>query len=178
MPMFVKEIMSKPAYTIDESKTAKDAALDMSENRRGFLVVTKSGKPVGVLSDSDIISKVVSKNILPQKIKIKEIMSSPVVTTQPNDDVTLAVKKMKNNNIHRLPVTDKGKIVGVISLTDIARSSPDMVDLLEYRLKMKEEPFELKEKITSGVCEVCGNFSSDLKNIDGVWTCEDCMEES
>lgn len=174
----VKEIMSKPAYTIEASKTAKDAGSEMGKNRRGFLIVTKSGKPIGVVSDSDLLSKVVAKNILPQKIKISEIMTTPLVTIQASEEITSATRKMKHNNIHRLPVMDSGKLVGVISLTDIARTSPEMLDLLEYRLKMKETPIEIREKTTSGICDNCGNFSEHMANKNGSWVCEDCMEEA
>ena len=178
MAILVKEIMSKPAYTIDINKTSKEAATMMGKTRRGFLVVTKNGKPIGVLSDSDLINKIVAKNLLPHKVKVKNVMNSPLVTIQSGEDITTAVRKMKNNNVHRLPVLESGRLTGVIALTDIARASPEMINLLEYRLKMKETPFEIKEKLTSGICESCGNFSERLSHKEGNWVCEDCTEEA
>ena len=174
----VKEIMSKPAHTIDVNKTAKEAATLMGKTRRGFLVVTKNGKPIGVVSDSDLIKKVVAKGLVSHKVKIRNVMNSPLVTIQAEEDITAAVRRMKNNNVHRLPVMESGKLTGVISLTDIARTSPEMLNLLEYRLKMKETPLEIKEKITSGICDSCGNFSERLSHKEGNWVCEDCTEEA
>jgi CBS domain-containing protein len=177
MAVLVKEIMSKPVYTIDIKKTARDAGKLMRRIRRGFLVVVKDRHPVGVVSDSDIINQVVTKNMKASQLKIQALMKKPVVFAEPNEDILSVVRKMKKSNIHRLPVVEKGKVVGVISLTDIARTSPEMLDLLEYRLKMKEMPSEIKEEITSGICESCGNYSEYLKEVDEEWLCEDCIEE-
>lgn len=177
MAILVKEIMSKPALTIDINKTARDAGKKMSGVRRGFLIVTKKSKPVGVISDSDLLKHVIIKNCKASGIKVKNLMTGPVVTVTPEDNILIAVRKMKTNNIHRLPVVDKGKVVGVISLGDIARTSPEMYDLLEYRLKMKELPIVIKEKTTSGICDSCGNYSESLKNLNDKWLCENCEEE-
>jgi CBS domain-containing protein len=177
VPILVKDIMSKPVYFIDLNKTARDAGKLMREKRRGFLVVTKDKKPVGVISDSDLINDIVAKNKKAGQVKIKNVMKSPIVTIKPDDNILEAVRKMKKNNIHRLPVVDAGKLVGVISLTDIARTSPEMLDLLEYRLKMKELPFEIKEEFTSGICDSCGNYFDELKYTNDQWLCETCREE-
>lgn len=177
MPVLVKDVMIKPVVTIDLNKTAKDAGVLLKKIRRGCLIVTKNKKPVGILTDSDLIRKIVSQNIKPDKVKIKDIMSEPLVTVEPEDDILTAVRKMKKNNIHRLPVVKKGKIVGIISLTDIAHVSPEMLNLLEYRLKMKEMPFEIKEEYTSGICDSCGNYFDRLKNVNDQWLCESCRDE-
>lgn len=178
MPILVKEIMSKPAVTIQHNKTAKAAAQLMKKKRIGFLVVTKRGKAVGILSDADLINKIIVKGTSPQKTKAKDLMSKPLITISPEKDVMEAVKKIKKNNIHRMPVVDKGKVVGVLSLTDIARSSPDMYYLLEYRQEMKQHPITIREEITSGICDSCGNYTEHLKKyIDGRWICETCQDE-
>jgi len=178
MPIIVKEIMSKPVVTIDYNKSAKVSANKMKEKRKGFLVVTKKGKPIGTLSDSDLINKVVAKGKDAARVKVEKIMSSPMVTVNPDEEVMKTVNKMKKNNVHRLPVVRRGKVVGVISLTDIARSSPEMAYLLEYRQTMKRRPFELKEETTSGICDSCGNFSEELgETQDNRWFCETCRDE-
>jgi len=177
MVLLVKDIMTKTVVVIDENKTAKQAGELMKKTRRGSLIVTKKKNPVGIISDSDLIKRIVAKNLLANKLKIKDVMSKPLVTIKPEDKILTAVKKMKKSNIHRLPVVVKGKIVGMISLTDIARTSPEMADLLEYRLKMKESPFMIKEKFTSGICDSCGNYSEHLVYKNDEWFCEECREE-
>ncbi len=179
MSMSVKEIMSKPAVTISYNETAKAAGQMMRKKRIGFLVVTKRSKVIGILSDADLINKVIVGGVSAQKTKIRDLMSKPLITISPEEDVLEAVKKIKKNNIHRMPVIKKGKVVGVISLTDIARSSPEMHYLLEYRREMKKHPIVIKEERTSGMCDSCGNYSGHLeKIIDGRWMCETCRDET
>ncbi|MEM3393835.1 MAG: CBS domain-containing protein [Candidatus Methanomethylicia archaeon] len=177
MPIYVKDVMIRKIITIDQEKTVKQAGELMKKSRRGCLIVTKKGNPIGILSDSDIIKRVVAKNLLPSKVKVKKVMSSPLIVIGPDDDILTAVRKMKRNNIHRLPVVLNGKLVGIISLSDIAKTSPEMLDLLEYRIKMKSYEPEIKEKITSGICDSCGNYSDDLQNVNDQWLCESCREE-
>lgn len=169
--------MSKRAFTIDVDKTTQEAGILMKKIRRGCLLVTKDDHPVGILTDSDLINKVLSKDIKASRIKVKDVMSKHLVTVKPDDDILTAVRKMKKSNIHRLPVVSEEKVLGIISLTDIAKTSPEMLDLLEYRLKMKEMPFEIKEEFTSGICDSCGHYSEDLKNVNDQWLCESCREE-
>lgn len=177
MVVLVRDVMSAPVLTIDIKKTARDAGKLMRKHRKGFLVVTEKANPVGVISESDLIEEVVCKNTKADKIRLEDLMHEPIIAADGDDDILSAARKMKENNIHRLPVMADRRLVGVISLTDIAKTSPEMLDLLEYRLKMKERPFEIKEKIALGICDSCDNYSEDLQNINGEWFCEDCREE-
>lgn len=177
MSVLVKDVMSTPVLTIDIKKTARDAGKLMRKHRKGFLVVTEKNKPAGVLSESDLIEEIVCKNAKADKIKLEKLMREPIIAVDPEDDMLTASRKMKENNIHRLPVVSNSHVIGVISLTDIAKTSPEMLDLLEYRIKMKERPFEIKEKTTLGICDSCDNYSEDLRNIENEWLCEDCREE-
>lgn len=169
--------MVSPPITIEESKTIKEAAELMSEKRKGCLIVLRNGSPVGIISDSDIIKRVVAKDALPSKILVKDVMSSPLITIEEDEDVMEAVRKMKKSNISRLPVLRKGELVGVISLKDIAKSSPEMMELLEYRIKMKEMKMNINTETASGICESCGNYSTELKYVNGKWLCESCRED-
>lgn len=178
MAILVKEVMSKPAITVDASKSVKVAGELMRKTRKGFLVVTQKNTPIGTLSDSDLIGRIVAKAKDASKVKTRELMSKPIISVSPDEDVMEAVKKMRKSNIHRLPVVDHGKVVGVVSLTDIARSSPDMAYILEYRNEMKKHPFDIVGQTTSGVCESCGNFSDSLcQTADEGWVCETCRDE-
>jgi len=177
MSIYVKDIMSKPVHKIEANKSVKDAAALIKRIRRGFLVVVKGNKPVGVLSDSDIIGRVVATDKPSSKVKVKDVMTRHFVSIGSDEEILTAVRKMKRGNVHRLPVIDHNKIVGVLSLTDIARTSPEMLDLLEYRLKMKEEPYETKDEHTSGLCDSCDNYYTDVKLVGHKLLCEDCRED-
>ena len=173
----VKNIMTKPAVRIEYNRTIQAAAKEMVKHRVGSIIVVKNKKPIGIITETDINKKVVAPGKDPRKLKTEEIMSSPVVFSSPYDDITVAVKKMEKHKIKRLPVVDKGKIVGILTNTDIARASPEMIDILNFRLKMRTEVPSIKESSTSGLCEVCGEYSEDLRFVDDQWICENCREK-
>lgn len=177
MTILIKDIMIREVLKIDLEKNARNAGEIMRRTRRDYLIVTKNGKPIGIVTDTDLIKKVVAKNLIPMHVKIKSIMSAPLVVISKDKNILEATRKMKRSNIKRLAVTEDGKLIGVLSLSDIARNSPEVIDLLEFKLESKEMPTEIKEKATSGICDSCGNYSSDLENVNGQWFCESCRED-
>jgi CBS domain-containing protein len=177
MPIYVKDIMVKPVKTINYNKTVRDAAALMKKYGKGSLIVVKNKKPVGIITADDIIHKIVAKNIKPTSIKVKDVMSSPLITITSDSTCVDAAKKMRRNNVKRLPVVDNGKLVGIVSLDDIAVAVPEFTQYLEERLESTKEPLEIKEEITSGICESCGEYSEELKLVNGEWLCESCRED-
>jgi len=178
MVIHVKDLMSKPLLTIDINQNAKNAGEILRRQRKESLIVTKKGKPIGIITDTDLIKKIVAKNLLPSKVKISKIMSSPLVVIPADASILDASRKMKRSNIKRLAVIENKKLVGIVSLSDIARNSPEVIDLLEYKLRSKELPTIIKEKSTIGICESCDNYSVDLQSVNGQWICETCREEA
>ena len=81
---------------------------------------------------------------------------------------------MEKFKIRRFPVVKKGKIVGILTNTDIARVSPEMIDVLNLRLKMRTGVSSIGKGTTTGICESCENYSEDLVFIDGKWICDNC----
>ncbi len=176
MVLKVKEIMQKP-LTIGINQSTKVAGGIMRKNKRYSLIVTKKGNPVGVITDSDLIKQVIAKNKKPSSIKVEKVMSKPIVTIGPNEDVLEAARKMKKNRIKRLLVIESGKIIGIIELSDVARASPEMVDLLEYKIKLRDMTTKIVEPSTSGICDSCGDYFEELRNVQGKWLCEHCRDE-
>lgn len=174
--ILVKDIMNAP-LTIDLNKNVLVLGEYMRKTRKDSILVTKNHHPIGIVTDSDLIKKIIAKNIKPSSMTVEKIMSKPLVIISPNDTILDATRKMKKSNIKRLPVLDGEKLVGIICLSDIARSTPEMIDLLEYKLKMREYPTEIKEKTTSGICDSCSNYSVDLRNLNDQWVCESCRDE-
>ena len=174
--ILVKNIMTKPAIQINYDKSIQETAKIMTKHRVGSIIVVKDNNPIGIITETDINKKIVAPGKDPKKVTTKEIMSAPIVFSGPNEDVFVTVEKMKKNKVKRIPVVDKGKIVGIVTDTDIARASPDMLDILNFRLKMREEEASLRENTTSGLCESCDGYSDDLKFVDDEWVCEGCRE--
>lgn len=178
MPLLVKDIMTKKVETIGQNASAQSASKIMARTGKGSLIVLKGKKPVGILTDSDLIERVLAKNRLASKIRIKEIMSAPLIVTTPEETCVEAARKMRRYDIKRLPVVKRGKLVGIVSNTDIALTTPEFMNILEERLAMKvsgEEPVRTTGTL-AGICEVCGNYAETLEHINGQWVCEDCKE--
>lgn len=179
MAIKLKDIMTKKLITVDENETIKDAAKKMK--RISSLLVKRKNKIYGIITDTDIVKRVVAKGLDPKKVKVKEVVSTPLITLDENEDVRKASYIMTKRGIKRIVVTRNGRIVGIVTATDIARYVPDYFDLIEIGKKYGgiERPIleNLEDEILVGICEECGNLTSDLKLVSGRWLCESCREE-
>jgi CBS domain-containing protein len=114
----LSEIMSSPVITILPTKTGVDAAQLMTEKNIESLVVSWGTDAVGILTEKDIVRRVVAKE-LSYSTQILEMMSKPVITINVNAYVEDAINMMKENGVKRLPVEEKGKIIGIIAASDL-----------------------------------------------------------
>ncbi len=115
--MKVKEVMNK-VIVIDHDVNLKQAAQIMSNKNIGSLVVLKNNKIVGILTETDVM-----KNISTLNKKISSAMSKTVITLDHNESLDNAALIMTENKVKRLPITDKGKLVGIVTATDIIANS-------------------------------------------------------
>ena len=116
----IRDIMEKNVITIENDKTAQEAAKIIGEKDISFLVVINDGIPQGVLSESDFVRKVAAEDKKSSDIKVSDIMSYKFRSVDPTTTIEDAVQKMLNKNIRRLLVIDNEKLVGVITQTDLA----------------------------------------------------------
>lgn len=172
----IRNIMTKPVVKVEHNKTVQHAAKEMVKHRVGSIIVVKNKNPIGIITETDLNKKIVAPGLDPRKIRAVDIMSSPMVFSTPDDDIETAVEKMEKHKIKRLPVVYKGKVMGIVTNTDIARASPEMMDILNFRLRMRSELPTIKESSTSGLCEVCAGYSDDLRFLNDQWVCESCRE--
>lgn len=119
----VKQLMSKNPYSVSTEKSLHDATRLMSAKNISCLVITEKGKPIGVLTERDLIKKVLAPDKDIDKLKIKDVMTKNVITISPEDDFVDVNKKMKSRHIRHLPVVDEGKLVGVMTETDVMKES-------------------------------------------------------
>lgn len=117
----VREIMVRNVMTIDYNKTAKDVALLFAQKEISSLVVVKDGNPIGLVTERDLARKVSVTDRKSADVPLSEIMSYKFRWVEPTTPIEDAVQKMINNNIRRLLVLDDGKLVGIITETDLAR---------------------------------------------------------
>lgn len=178
--MVVKDVMSSPVVTLDEDATSNKVATIMDENRLGCVIITnKTGKPLGIITERDLVIRVLAKNLKPDAVKAKEIMTSPLVTIEPEVTISEAARKMNRLNIRRLGVIYKGNLVGVVSSKDILGVMPELIELIQERTRIEgiAGSEETEETPLSGYCDRCGVFSENLKDINGQNLCEDCRIE-
>ena len=116
----IRDIMEKNVITIENDKTAQEAAKIIAEKDISFLVVINDGIPQGVLSESDFVRKIAAADKKSSEVKVSDIMSYKFRSVDPTTTIEDAVQKMLNKNIRRLLVTDNEKLVGVITQTDLA----------------------------------------------------------
>ena len=119
--MNVGEIMTRNVYTVGPPATVKTATKLMREKDVGSLVVMEDDKPVGVITERDIVVEVTSKKLKPTEITVGEIYSSPLVSISPETSVKDAGRIMLDKNIRRLPVAQEGELVGIVTEKDILR---------------------------------------------------------
>lgn len=125
MSYAVKDYMSKDVPTVGDRFSATEAAKKIKEVSEGFLIVLKEGQPVGIITEEDFVEKIVAAEKDPAKTKVSEIMSSPLITIGPDEDLLKASALMQEHNIRRIPVVKNGIIYGVITVKEIAQRCGD-----------------------------------------------------
>jgi len=177
--MLVKDVMSSPVVTADDSTPASDVAKLMEKHNVGCVIINdKNGRPIGIITERDLVVRVVAKNLHPGEIKAKEIMSSPLVTISSEKTVSDAAREMSRLNIRRLGVMYKGELVGIISSKDILAVTPELIEIIQEKARIENQSImEEHEGFSSaGYCDSCGEWSDDLREVEGSFLCEECRE--
>ncbi len=115
---FVKDVMKTNVISIDSSMTVKDAACMMDDANVGCIIITKDNTPSGILTERDFVKKIASKNKA-LSTPLAEVMSVPLTIIGPDETVWEAAEMMKQNGIHKLPVQEGNKVIGIITTTDL-----------------------------------------------------------
>ncbi|MDP6402698.1 MAG: CBS domain-containing protein [SAR202 cluster bacterium] len=120
--MEVQEVMSSYVHTVEQDESVAAAARKMREGDVGSLVVTSSGSVKGVITDRDLTVRCMSQGHDYQKCRVSDHMGGPAITVGPASDMLDAAAMMAGRKIRRLPVVDGDKLIGLVSLSDIALS--------------------------------------------------------
>jgi CBS domain-containing protein len=138
--------MSTKIETIEEFASVQEVALKMEDmNKSSLIVVDSFGKPKGLVTERDLVRKICVKDISPSKVMVKEIMSLPLITINPNESLSSAIDIMLQHNIRHLLVVDNrtemNKPLGIVTPRDLTRyqeftrddtNKDIMVKILEY----------------------------------------------
>ena len=121
MDELVRDIMTKDLLTISEKDTALKAAQLMSEKGVSSLIVLSDDQPIGIITERDFIKKVCLKELKLSSVKVGDMMSKIRTSASPDTSIDVAVQRMVNNRIRRLPIIENGNLVGIITVTDLAK---------------------------------------------------------
>ena len=116
----VEEVMTVAPMVVQTAAPVVDAAAIMREGDVGALVVLEEGRVAGIITDRDIVVRVVAEGRLPAKTTVGEVCSRDVASVESSEPVAEAVRLMRERNLRRLPVVEEGLPVGIVSLGDLA----------------------------------------------------------
>ncbi len=134
----VEEVMAAQVHTVSENVSLVAAAKKMSDAPSGCLiVVNKQGQAIGILTETDIVTRVVAKALPPARLKVRYAMSSPLITIDPKADILQAAREMTHHHVKRLVVLEKGKLAGIITMSDLVRVTPAVVGLLSELAQLR-----------------------------------------
>ncbi len=175
--MIVREAMSSPVVAVAEDSDITEVADLMRLQKLGAIVVNSpDGQPVGIVTERDIVLRVVAEGRSPKGVKAGEIMSTPLRVVRAETPLVDAMRMMDKLNIRRLGVTYKGQLVGIISHKDIIRIIPTIMEIVRENSKING-PGDGFSPSTVGYCDRCETYSTNLRGVDGEFLCEDCRAE-
>jgi len=120
MAQKIKDIMTSSPITLTADRPVIDAATAMKENNIGDVIVMTEGKMCGVVTDRDIVVRVIAQGREPQTTKLGDVCSRDVASVGPDDDVDRVIDVVRKRSVRRVPVLDGGKPVGIVSIGDLA----------------------------------------------------------
>jgi CBS domain-containing protein len=145
MSLKVEDVMVKEVVTIDVNKTAKDAADMMNRYEIGCLIVVKKGKAIGILTERDMLKRVISEARDPEITKVKDIMSKPLIVVELDTQLEDAARLMFKMKIKKLPIIQQDRLSGLVTLTDLARFQPQMIQILKQLSRLERAPKRMQK---------------------------------
>jgi CBS domain-containing protein len=175
MDIKVGQCMTVGVFTLPADKHVFDAARLLKKTGVGSIIITQKGRAKGIITERDLVYKILAAGKDPKKVKLKSVMSRPLKVIKASDKIEAAALALRNNRVKRLPVVDKDdRLVGIITEGDLLRVYPGVVDVIS---EMQEVRTGKPNEYFTGICEVCGCYAEDLVRDEGKLKCEECMEE-
>ena len=135
IPLKAEDVMVTQVAVMDENISVKKSAEIMAQEGVSAIIVTVEGKAKGIVTERDILKRMVVEDRNSVKTKVKEIMSSPLVTIEPSTDLEQAARLMFEKKIKNIPVTHENRLIGLINLQDICRLQPGILRLMKQTME-------------------------------------------
>ncbi|MDQ1252986.1 MAG: hypothetical protein QG646_2128 [Euryarchaeota archaeon] len=182
----VAEAMNKAVIVMDINSNATAIAREMIDRGAGSVIIIQNNMAMGIVTERDLVRGIVTEDRRPGEVKASELLSTPIITIEPEKSIVEASAIMIKANIKRLPVLKDRTVIGVISNTDILMVTPGLNTIFRDLIDMNREALlsipsleEISdfEDFRTGICESCEVFSIDLRYVDGRYLCENCRQE-
>lgn len=133
--VLVRDVMSKNVRVVRPDSSVKEVVATMTKFDIGSIVVVQGKRPVGIITERDILRRVVQPCLAPEVLTARQVMTSSVVTIRETASIDEASKLMAKKKVKKLPVMNKEKLIGMLTLTDIVTKVPTMLSILEELLR-------------------------------------------
>lgn len=134
----VGDAMTMNPVVISPKKSLRDAAKLMAKEHVGALLVQDKDDIVGIITEQDLVRFGLAKPGNPATRKIESIMVTELLTVEPDEDIFEAIRMMRDENIRHLPVLNKGRFVGLVTMKDVLRIEPDLYEILVESIELRE----------------------------------------
>jgi predicted transcriptional regulator len=174
----VRDLMTETIISLSAKKNVMDAAQKMEKKDLSSILVKDDSEYIGIVTDRDIITRVVLKELNPRNTRIGNVMSSPLITISAEASLESAAEAMRRHKIRRLVVKENNHIIGIITESDIVRIAPEFHRLIRENTTLQTllQTQNIPERSNSGFCEECGNHTTNLRPSNGEYLCEDCYD--
>ncbi|MDJ0273082.1 MAG: CBS domain-containing protein [Candidatus Caldarchaeum sp.] len=173
----VRDVMSSPVVEADVEASAVEVAELMRRYGIGSVVISSQGKPVGIITKTDLVTKVVANGTDPNTVKARDIMNTPLQTVEPDVTIDDALSKMNKLKLSRLVVVYKERLAGIVTIKDILQVTPEILSIVREKLRIGAPASPSNQIVTEGYCELCGEWSDYLVRVEDQLLCEDCRIE-
>ena len=147
MTVRIEDIMVRDVLTVDAQSSVFDATVKMNDGNVGCVVVVSDGEAVGILTERDILRKIVVEKRDAEKTRVGDVMSAPLITGKPDMSMEDAIKVMVLNRVKKLPILEDGRLVGIVTLFDIVRWEPIATNILRGEYETREPPRNIKKYV-------------------------------
>ncbi|NOZ80196.1 MAG: CBS domain-containing protein [DPANN group archaeon] len=141
----VGDVMTKRPIAVTGDTTIQRCAKIMEANHVGALIIQQGKKAQGIITEQDIVRRVVAENLRTAETRVADHMAKNLFTVHPDVDIFDAIKIMRDENIRHLPVINNDEIVGLVTLKDILKIQPALFEILVERFEIREaqeKPFD------------------------------------
>jgi len=186
----VGDIMTRSFISVSPDLPVAQCAKEMMVKHVGSLIIKEGQNLKGILTEGDVVKAIGFKKNL-SKVRAKDVMTRQIFTISPSEDIYVALNKMKNKKVRWLPVTVKGRVIGLLTIKDILRVEPSLFEIAREFTPIKEEEEKLKSVglrkkrsalasgevwASEGLCDECETYEL-LYNAGGKMLCEECKNE-